>query len=336
MVFFSSAHLFLFGLFSDLTAPVLGVPFLGAHDSSLGGSRTQHHEDASSTYYDLLGVAPNADTAAIRQQYKKMALRYHPDRNRDKPAEAQVQAEATFKKIANAYEVLSDEAERRKYDDRLIRRRGRDHGLFQTGAGARASPARAKQQKSGARSSGAQSSGRSTGGGTSSSSGVRRTRTTNVRTECVNTNVRTECVNGRTVRVKDIDTFENGQHVKRVRTEEQQCSDGRGWGRAVRSTSELIHHANGQIEIRKTQEKRAGAEERWRVVSQCSENHSKTTPETTPETTPKTTPDGAGKTCRRLEIAAVSAAVAVCAVSAAVLFIPPREGNSRRGGCVIA
>ena len=50
-------------------------------------------------YYDLLGVSKNADTNEIKKQYKKMAMKYHPDRNKDNKEEA----EKKFKDISNAY-----------------------------------------------------------------------------------------------------------------------------------------------------------------------------------------------------------------------------------------
>lgn len=62
-------------------------------------------------YYDLLGVPRNADEAEVKRAYRKQALKYHPDRN---PGDAK--AEAKFKEINQAYEVLSDSGKRRLYD----------------------------------------------------------------------------------------------------------------------------------------------------------------------------------------------------------------------------
>jgi molecular chaperone DnaJ len=62
-------------------------------------------------YYDVLGVRPGATTDEIRSAYRKLALKYHPDRNPgDKGCEVK------FKRISEAYDVLSDSDKRRRYD----------------------------------------------------------------------------------------------------------------------------------------------------------------------------------------------------------------------------
>jgi molecular chaperone DnaJ len=62
-------------------------------------------------YYEVLGVAKDADEAAIKSSYRKLALKYHPDRNpNDK------EAEEKFKEAAEAYSVLSDSQKRAAYD----------------------------------------------------------------------------------------------------------------------------------------------------------------------------------------------------------------------------
>ena len=53
-------------------------------------------------YYDILGVGKNATPEEIKKAFRKLALEFHPDRNKDKGAEAR------FKEINEAYQVLSD------------------------------------------------------------------------------------------------------------------------------------------------------------------------------------------------------------------------------------
>jgi curved DNA-binding protein len=62
-------------------------------------------------YYKILGVPRDADAAAIRKAYRKLARQYHPDMNPDNPG-----AEAKFKEVNEANEVLSDPEKRAKYD----------------------------------------------------------------------------------------------------------------------------------------------------------------------------------------------------------------------------
>ena len=62
-------------------------------------------------YYEVLGVSKGADEKEIKKAYRKLAMKYHPDRNPDNK-----EAEEKFKEINEAYEVLSDETKRRNYD----------------------------------------------------------------------------------------------------------------------------------------------------------------------------------------------------------------------------
>ena len=62
-------------------------------------------------YYKILGVDRNADDKTIKQAFRKLALKYHPDKNPDNP-----DAEARFKEINEAYQVLGDKEKRAKYD----------------------------------------------------------------------------------------------------------------------------------------------------------------------------------------------------------------------------
>ncbi|XP_056610945.1 dnaJ homolog subfamily B member 2 isoform X1 [Triplophysa dalaica] len=63
-------------------------------------------------YYDVLGVSRNASQDDIKKAYRKLALRWHPDKNPDNKEEA----DSKFKEIAEAYEVLSDKGKREAFD----------------------------------------------------------------------------------------------------------------------------------------------------------------------------------------------------------------------------
>jgi molecular chaperone DnaJ len=62
-------------------------------------------------YYEVLGVSRNASKEEIKNAYRKLALQYHPDRNKSPDAEER------FKEISEAYAVLSDDEKRRQYDE---------------------------------------------------------------------------------------------------------------------------------------------------------------------------------------------------------------------------
>lgn len=78
---------------------------------------------AKRDYYEVLGVAKTAAEDEIKKAYRKLAMKFHPDRNPDNP-----EAEEKFKEATEAYEVLSDSEKRSMYD-----RMG--HGAFEGGFG---------------------------------------------------------------------------------------------------------------------------------------------------------------------------------------------------------
>jgi curved DNA-binding protein len=66
---------------------------------------------AGRDYYDILGVNKNASDEELKRAYRKLAMKYHPDRNPNKK-----EAEERFKEINEAYAVLSDKEKRKQYD----------------------------------------------------------------------------------------------------------------------------------------------------------------------------------------------------------------------------
>jgi len=67
---------------------------------------------AGGDYYDVLGVSKDADDAAIKKAYRKQAMKWHPDKNPNNREKAETQ----FKKVSEAYDVISDPEKRKIYD----------------------------------------------------------------------------------------------------------------------------------------------------------------------------------------------------------------------------
>jgi molecular chaperone DnaJ len=66
---------------------------------------------AKRDYYEILGVAKSSSSDEIKKAYRKIAIKYHPDKNPDDPS-----SEDKFKEAAEAYEVLSNPEKKRRYD----------------------------------------------------------------------------------------------------------------------------------------------------------------------------------------------------------------------------
>ncbi len=84
---------------------------------------------AKRDYYDILGVSKSAPKEEIKKAYRKIAIKYHPDKNPDNP-----EAEEKFKEAAEAYEILGDDQKRAQYD-RFGHEGMRGAGGFGGGAG---------------------------------------------------------------------------------------------------------------------------------------------------------------------------------------------------------
>lgn len=66
---------------------------------------------ASKDYYEVLGLQKGASEDEIKRAFRKLAIKYHPDKN-----QGNTEAEAKFKEINEAYQVLSDPEKKARYD----------------------------------------------------------------------------------------------------------------------------------------------------------------------------------------------------------------------------
>jgi len=73
-------------------------------------------EKMPGTYYDVLGLDPKCELKDIKKAYRKLALKYHPDRV---PADKKDESTIKFREVSEAYEVLSDKDQRASYDRTL-------------------------------------------------------------------------------------------------------------------------------------------------------------------------------------------------------------------------
>src|SRR5512139_1104079 len=86
---------------------------------------------AKKDYYEILGVPKTATEEQIKKAYRKLALKYHPDRN-----PGNKQAEEKFKELTEAYQVVSNPEKRRQYDAALAGGAAREfEQSYRTGSG---------------------------------------------------------------------------------------------------------------------------------------------------------------------------------------------------------
>ena len=67
-------------------------------------------------YYETLGVSRNASEDEIKKAYRKLAMKYHPDKHHAAESKSAAAAEEKFKELSEAYEVLSDPKKKNMYD----------------------------------------------------------------------------------------------------------------------------------------------------------------------------------------------------------------------------
>ena len=97
-----------------LVLTIIIVPSaIGGRRRSAGGQQTKRSKDDPDDYYGILGIKKSANAKEIKSAYRKLALKYHPDKVEESEKE---EAEKKFIAVSEAYSVLSDEAKRNAYD----------------------------------------------------------------------------------------------------------------------------------------------------------------------------------------------------------------------------
>ena len=79
--------------------------------STIRAFSTQFQFDKDANYYSTLGLRPTATQAEIKKKFHELAKKYHPDAATSKPSD-----EERFKKITSAYDILSNDVQKRAYD----------------------------------------------------------------------------------------------------------------------------------------------------------------------------------------------------------------------------
>ena len=116
-----------------------GIIIMKVKDSQIGVDSMEYKD-----YYKALGIDKSADQNTIKKAYRKLAKKYHPDKNKNNPKMAE-----QFKEINEAYEVLGDLSKRKKYDELSNRPGGRNGFRFDADAFSQTFHRRSDQKYSG-------------------------------------------------------------------------------------------------------------------------------------------------------------------------------------------